>query len=147
MTDLAALRAARRSDAVACARAWIGTPYVTGAALRGAGADCIGLIEGVAAELTGRPRGERPPWRADWASVTDLAAVAASAGFAVIDAADARPGDVLALRLTRGAPPHHLAIMTAPDRVAHAVEGRAVVETHLSFMAQRVALAAVFPLE
>lgn len=139
--------AQRRSDAVACARAWIGTPYVTGAALRGAGADCIGLVEGVAAELTGRPRGPRPPWRADWASVTDLEAVAASAGFTLLDPAEALPGDVVALRLTRAAPPAHLGVMATASTIIHAVERAGVVEAHLSHLARRIALAARFPEE
>jgi len=139
--------ALRRSNAVALARGWIGTPYVTGAALRGAGADCIGLIEGVAAELSGQPRPERPPWRADWARITDLAAVAASAGFAILDPAAVQPGDVVALRLTRGAPPHHLAILASAATIVHAVEGAGVVEVHLSSLAQRISLAAAFPLE
>lgn len=132
---------------VALARGWIGTPYVTGAALRGVGADCLGLIEGVAAELTGRAPAPRPPFRADWARVTDLAALAPGAGFAIIDPADAAPGDVVALRLTRAAEPSHLAIIASPETIVHATEAAGVVEVHLSALARRVALAARFPLE
>ena len=89
----------------------------------------------------------RPPWRADWARITDLAAVAASAGFAILDPAAVQPGDVVALRLTRGAPPHHLAILASAATIVHAVEGAGVVEVHLSSLAQRISLAAAFPLE
>jgi len=37
-----------RSDVVAEARQWLGTPYHHGASVKGAGCDCIGLIIGVA---------------------------------------------------------------------------------------------------
>lgn len=135
-----------RADVVAEALAWIGTPYVTGGALRGAGADCIGLVEGVGAAMSGRPRSERPPWRRDWAAVTDLAQVAAAAGFTVLaDPAEALPGDVVALALTRASAPHHLAIVTSPATIVHAWVGRGVIETHLAALAPRVALAARFP--
>jgi len=39
--------------AVAIARAWIGTPYVHQASVKGAGADCLGLLRGVWRELYG----------------------------------------------------------------------------------------------
>lgn len=130
---------------VAAARAWIGTPYVTGASLRGAGADCIGLVEGVQAELTGAPNPERPPWRADWAHVTDLAAVATASGFRVLDdPAAAAPGDVLALDLGEGVP-HHLAILSGSSTILHAWRGRGVIESRLAGMARRTILAARFP--
>lgn len=38
---------------VAAARAWIGTPYTPGGAIRGTGADCTGLVAGVLADLGG----------------------------------------------------------------------------------------------
>ncbi len=36
-----------RARVVAEARAWIGTPYLHRASLKGEGADCLGLVRGV----------------------------------------------------------------------------------------------------
>ncbi len=64
--DVAALRAAGLVEpcaddrALAAARAWIGTPYLRDQAARGAGADCLGLIRGVWADVTGKPAPEAP---------------------------------------------------------------------------------------
>jgi cell wall-associated NlpC family hydrolase len=51
MTEAAA--ADTRARVVALARTWLGTPYHHQASLRGAGADCLGLLRGVYAELYG----------------------------------------------------------------------------------------------
>ncbi|QQR69243.1 MAG: peptidase P60 [Alphaproteobacteria bacterium] len=40
-----------RSDAVAEARAWLGTPFHHQASVKGVGCDCIGLIKGVGVAL------------------------------------------------------------------------------------------------
>jgi len=55
---------------IAHARAWIGTPFVRQGALRGSGADCIGLIRGLAAELSGKVV-PAPSWREDWSRAAD----------------------------------------------------------------------------
>lgn len=39
------------ADVVACARTWIGTPFVHQHRIKGVGADCLGLIIGVCREL------------------------------------------------------------------------------------------------
>lgn len=49
-------------EIVAEARSWIGTPWMHQASLKGVGADCIGLIVGVA-EAFKMP--EAPAWKAD----------------------------------------------------------------------------------
>ena len=41
-----------RSEAVAEARTWLGTPFHHQASVKGAGCDCIGLIKGVGTALT-----------------------------------------------------------------------------------------------
>lgn len=51
-----------RQDFVTEARAWIGTPFHHGQALRGVGCDCIGLVSGVAAHFD---LPEARAWRAD----------------------------------------------------------------------------------
>lgn len=136
--------AARRSDAIAYARAWVGTPYRLGAARQGVGADCLGLIEGVAAQLQGLPVPPRPPYRPDWSATTDLLAEGAYRGFAPIELGQLAPGDVVAIRYTSQRP-EHLAVMASEKTIIHAVEGRGVVEVHLAELRRRVMAAALFP--
>lgn len=50
---------------VIAARRWIGTPYVHQAALRGAGADCLGLVRGVWREVLGEEPEPVPPYTPD----------------------------------------------------------------------------------
>lgn len=82
---------------LAHARAWKGTPHRRGAALRGHGADCVGLLRGIGAELA-CARVELAGWRDDWA---DVGAVAEGlAGHMVGLPPDAgRPGIVAAYRI------------------------------------------------
>lgn len=48
------------ADIVVEARSWIGTPYAHGAALKGTGCDCLGLVRGIWRGSTDRsPR--KPP--------------------------------------------------------------------------------------
>ena len=44
----------------------IGTPYVHQASVRGAGADCLGLVRGVWREILGEEPEVPPPYTADW---------------------------------------------------------------------------------
>lgn len=57
------------SAVVTAARGWIGTPYRHQASVRGAGADCLGLIRGVWRELYGAEPAEVPAYTADRKSV------------------------------------------------------------------------------
>src|ERR1700744_6755532 len=57
-------------DAVAVARAWIGTPYVHQASVKGVGCDCLGLLRGVWRELHGEEPEDAPPYAPDWAEAT-----------------------------------------------------------------------------
>ncbi|HMM10451.1 MAG TPA: peptidase, partial [Paracoccus solventivorans] len=52
--------------AVEIARGWIGTPYVHQGSVKGAGADCLGLIRGVWRELYGTEPEAPPPYTPDW---------------------------------------------------------------------------------
>lgn len=53
---------------VAEARSWAGTPYQHGQSVKGVGCDCIGLVNGVCAEVTQRPLVKTPPYAASWRS-------------------------------------------------------------------------------
>ncbi len=56
--------------AVAAARAWIGTPYVHQASVKGVGCDCLGLLRGVWRELRGAEPLAVPNYSPDWAEAT-----------------------------------------------------------------------------
>ena len=51
---------------VAEARGWIGTPYLHGASVQGAGCDCLGLLRGVWRVVEGAEPVVVPRYSADW---------------------------------------------------------------------------------
>lgn len=128
---------------VAAARAWIGTPYVRGAALRGAGCDCVGLIRGVLADVAGRPVPPVPGWRDDWALAPGRPLFRAAAEHLAPALPDPRPGDVVAFRIAGHEA--HVGILAPEGRVIHAAEGVGVVEVPLGGYAERIAFRAAFP--
>lgn len=131
--------------ALEVARRWIGTPYVLGAALRGCGCDCVGLIRGVWAEHTGNPLPQAPPWRADW--VNDRArplVTAARRHLHPIPTKDAQAGDVVVLRV-RGSREAHCGILEEGDQLIHAMESVGVVCVPFAAYRSSVAFAASFP--
>lgn len=54
------------APAASAARAWIGTPYVHGASVKGVGADCLGLLRGVWRDLYGDEPEPVPVYAPDW---------------------------------------------------------------------------------
>jgi NlpC/P60 family putative phage cell wall peptidase len=122
-----------REKMVVVARRWIGTPYRHQAALEGVGCDCLGLLRGVLAEVTGTRVEEPPPYTPDWADCApDDPMLAAAARYLVeIEPRTARPGDVLLFRWRAGLPAKHCSIVSADDRMIHAWEGAAVAETSI----------------
>jgi NlpC/P60 family putative phage cell wall peptidase len=123
----------RRDGIVAVARRWIGTPYRHQAALEGVGCDCLGLLRGVVAEVTGRAIEAPPPYTPDWSDTApdDPMLAAARGHFREIETGTEEPGDVLLFRWRPGLPAKHCAIVSAPDRMIHAWEGAAVAETNI----------------
>lgn len=114
----------------AIARGWIGTPYRHGAARKGAGCDCLGLVRGVWAEASGEAPVPVPPYSADWRVGGHNLDIA----FADLLARHEGPpqaGTVAVFRLRRGLAPRHCGIVLAPDRFIHSQEGLGVVEARL----------------
>jgi NlpC/P60 family putative phage cell wall peptidase len=115
------------------ARAWIGTPFRHGTALRGLGCDCLGLVIGARHAVAGGTGAARmPDYAPDWAEAgrSDRLAEACTAMLLVVEA-PGRPGDILLFRWRRGRPASHLAILCGPDRIVHAHAGIAVAEVPL----------------
>jgi NlpC/P60 family putative phage cell wall peptidase len=122
---------------VAEARGWIGTPYVHGGALRGAGCDCLGLIRGVRRALGGVCPDRVPPYPPGWAlrGADEALRLALGAHLRPLpgDAALA-PGQVLLFRLRPGAPAGHLGVLTEAGpvrRMVHAYDRHGVTESPL----------------
>lgn len=121
------------------ARSWIGTPYLHQASVRGAGADCLGLLRGVWRVVIGAEPEAVPAYTADWAEPGRIEALW-QASLRHLDSkalADAADGDVLLFRMRDGAIAKHLGIAARVGAVQgasfiHAYSGHGVVESSLS---------------
>jgi NlpC/P60 family putative phage cell wall peptidase len=120
----------RRSEIVAAARLWLGTPYHHQASLRGVGCDCLGLVRGVWRDVCGAEPEAPPPYSQSWAESLRQETLALAAGrhLCLLAVGQARPGDVLLFRWREHLPAKHCAILSEPDRIIHAHDGAAVAE-------------------
>jgi len=121
--------------AVAATRAWIGTPYVHQGSVRGAGADCLGLVRGIWRELYGTDPEPMPAYTPDWGEVGGTELILGGAGRYLLPAQDEQPGDVLVFRMRAGAIAKHLGILAeigAEARFIHAYDRHGVVDSPLS---------------
>jgi len=137
-----------RSDIVAEARAWIGTPYQHQASLKGVGCDCLGLVRGVWRVVVGGEPVSAPPYSRDWAEASgeEALAQAARAHLVEIPTAEFQPGDVLLFRYRDRYPAKHAAIVSAPALMVHAHDGAAVAEVAIApWWRRRLAYAFRFP--
>lgn len=112
---------------MAHARAWLGTPFVRQGARRDAGADCIGLVRGIFAELCGTLV-PPPAWRDDWSTGNDEPILMGlSRHVSRIALKDAQPGNLVTYRVgnKRAA---HVGILTRSG-IIHAWEHAGVTES------------------
>ena len=140
-----------REAAVRMARGWVGTPYLHQASVKGAGADCLGLVRGVWREVCGAEPELVPPYTPDWAEPQGEEALwaAASRHLEPLSLIEVAPGDVLLFRMRAGQVAKHLGIVGAPEpfpTVIHAYSGHGVIESPLSEpWKRRLAAAFRFP--
>lgn len=125
-----------RLDVVETARAWIGTPYRHQASLRGAGADCLGLVRGVWRELRGEEPAVLPPYTADWSEAEGEEALWKAARKYLREVKrNPEPGDIILFRMRDGMIAKHVGILsnggTLP-RFIHAYQGHGVTESPFS---------------
>lgn len=121
---------------VAAARGWIGTPYQHQASLKGAGADCLGLLRGVWREVVGPEPANLPPYSADWSEARPDETLWKAAADILEHAKGETEGQVLLFRMRDGAIAKHLGITAlredgAPSFI-HAYTGHGVIESALS---------------
>jgi len=119
------------------ARAWIGTPYVHQAARRGAGCDCLGLLRGVWAEVTGTPLIAVPAYTSDWSEPQSDERLwrGVAARLTAKAPADEAVGDVVLFRMRHGAVAKHVGLQSdvgKDARFIHSYQGVGVVENAFS---------------
>ncbi|MGH6872635.1 MAG: NlpC/P60 family protein [Rhizomicrobium sp.] len=125
------------TDIVSAARAWIGTPYVHQASVRGAGCDCLGLLRGVWREM-GRDDPEPVPnYAPDWgeADRAETLYTAFARHLAEIPPVDIAPGDVALFRMVPHGPARHCGIAaerSGRPTLIHARQNKRVSEEPLS---------------
>jgi NlpC/P60 family putative phage cell wall peptidase len=137
-----------RTQIVALARAWIGTPYHHQASTRGVGTDCIGLVRGLYREIYGTEAQAPPAYSRDWAEGPGRETLLEAARRHLVEIAksDAGPGDVLVFRYRANSPAKHVGILADPRRMIHAMEGAPVSEVALSpWWFRHLAAAFAFP--
>lgn len=137
-----------RTEIIAEARSWLGTPYLHQASVKQAGCDCLGLVRGIWRAFYGAEPRAIEPYTPDWAERfgRETLVEAARESLTEIDQSTAQPGDVIIFRMAPDAPAKHCAILSAPDRIIHAYWGRAVTESFLiPYWQRRRAYAFSFP--
>ena len=141
------MRLVTRGEILRAARAWIGTPYLHQASLRGAGCDCLGLVRGIWRDLYGAEPELAPPYTPDWAEARtrETLAEAARRHFDEIAPDEARSGDLLLFRWRVGLPAKHAGICSRPVRMIHAHDGAVVADVPLGLWHRRISHSFRFP--
>lgn len=124
------------------ARLWIGTPYLHQASLKGAGADCLGLLRGLWRSVYGDEPEPVPAYTEDWAEPThrEVLLEAARRWLVPKSLTEAEPGDVLLFRMRDGGIAKHLGLQSATGAhpcFIHSYTGHGVIESSLSQPWQR----------
>ncbi|MEJ1991725.1 MAG: NlpC/P60 family protein [Maritimibacter sp.] len=127
----------RGDEIVTLARGWIGTPYRHQASVKGAGADCLGLIRGIWREAVGEEPITLPAYTPDWGEArgAELLMQGAMAHLRPVAPGTEAPGDVILFRMRKGAVAKHLGLLSvtgAAPRFIHAYSGHAVLENALT---------------
>lgn len=107
-----------RAQLIAEALAWQGTPFHHQAALKGVGADCIGLVRGSLAALGIEARGVPSNYSRGPDAAALLAAVESSDQLGEIAPVSVRAGDLLLFRVKRD--PRHFGLLVDDETFVHA---------------------------
>lgn len=130
----------QEAQALREARRWLGTPWHHQASRCGAGTDCLGLVRGIWRALYGREPYGLPDYpRTVPVGSPEVILELAGRYMAQVPQPQerqgriaARPGQMLVFRMHRDFPARHLAILSEPQRMIHALSNRAVAETAFS---------------
>lgn len=126
-------------------KSWIGTPYHHQESLKHVGCDCLGLVRGVYEELYNQRTAPIRRYSKDWSEQNKQETLIEAANEHLIKIVpnERQVGDVLIFRFRKWMIAKHTGILTAPDKMVHAIEGAKVEEVHLNNWWKRH-LAAVF---
>jgi len=102
---------------IAAARAWIGTPYVHQASVKGAGCDCLGLLRGVWRGCVGPEPEAMQPYSPDWSDATGEETLYAvlKRHLGEIEIAALAAGDIALFRVVPHGPAKHCAVVGECD--------------------------------
>jgi NlpC/P60 family putative phage cell wall peptidase len=122
---------------VDAARGWIGTPYRHQASVKGAGADCLGLVRGIWRDVLGPEPASIPSYTPDWSEAAGDEALMRSADRWLVrrSGLEWQVADILLFRMRHDSVAKHLGVVSAPFgscRFIHAYTGHGVVESPLS---------------
>lgn len=136
-----------REHIVSVAESWLGTPYHHQAYVKGAGADCLGLLRGVFIELYGYDPEPPPRYSPAWGEVDkdELLLKAAGRYLVTPDYMGWKLGDVLVFRVKNARSAKHCGIVTRDGRMVHAVSNQAVIETTIGVWSTKIAGIFSFP--
>lgn len=119
-----------RNDFLSLALGWVKTPYHHQARLKAVGSDCIGFILGVIEEATGT-RVDVPSNYGRYPDPPAALALIEKLGLtAPVPVWDAKPADVLYMRVARD--PQHFGLVSLGGKLLHCVEPVGVVEVTLN---------------
>ena len=121
-----------RADVIAYARDWLGTPYMHQAARKGVGCDCLGLLRGVWEDIY-ETEAERPPnYTPVWAEIRpegdEPMLEAANRHLIPVALKDAKPGDVILIRVRRQSAIKHCGLLSYDNHIIHAYDRHHVLE-------------------
>src|SRR6202012_3586535 len=118
--------AGMETEIATIARAWIGTPYVHQASVKGVGCDCLGLLRGIWRELRGEEPEDAPPYAPDWAEATgnETLYLALKRHLTEVAPRDIAAGDVALFRMAPRGPAKHCGIVAEKNGVTTLIHAR-----------------------
>ncbi|HEY4112855.1 MAG TPA: hypothetical protein VGM17_02235 [Rhizomicrobium sp.] len=121
------------TEIVAAARAWLGTPYIHQASVKGVGCDCLGLLRGIWRELVGPEPEGLPAYSADWAEAKRQETLrdALARHLAPVALHAIAPGNIVLFRMLTHGPAKHCGIVGQMDgrrTLIHARQNKRVSE-------------------
>ncbi len=136
-----------RDRVLSTARGWLGTPYRHQQSVKGVACDCLGLVRGVWREVVGPEPQSMPAYSRDWAEASNADPLLdAAIRWFVPAAGEFASGQLLLFRWRPGMAAKHLAIVSGANRMIHAYERHAVMESPLCpHWRRRIAGAFDFP--
>lgn len=101
----------KRQEIILAARTYLDTPYVHLGRVKGAGIDCVGLVQGLLAGF-GLPHSDKTQYTPTGGGMLSLSRELQACLVPVMFVHLARPGDVLAFWINRAGQAKHCGVMT-----------------------------------